>query len=78
MSLLFLSAVQISGGSILQAIIWFAVAGLIFWLCKWALGEIGLPEPFNKVANVLLILIVLVLCINALLMIAGVPFLRLG
>lgn len=69
-----LAAVVLSGGGILQAIIWFVVAALIYFLVKWALSEIGLPEPFAKIAHVLLILIVLVLCVNALLMIAGTPF----
>lgn len=73
-----LAAVSISGGSIAQAIIWFVVAFLIYFLIKWALTEIGLPEPFAKIAHVLLILVVLILCINALLMIAGTPFIRFG
>lgn len=78
MNLLLLSAVQVSGGPILQAIIWFVVAALIYFLLKWALAEIAPPEPFAKIAHVLLILVVLILCINALLMIVGTPFIRVG
>lgn len=74
----FLAAVHISGGNIVQAIVWLVVGALIFFLCRWALGEIGLPEPFAKIANVLLILVVLIVCINALLMIAGTPLFSLG
>jgi hypothetical protein len=78
MSTLFLSAVVMSGGTILQAIVWFVVAALIYFLIKWALTEIGLPEPFARIAHVLLILVVLILCINALLMLVGSPFIRLS
>ncbi len=30
------------------------VIGLIFWLLFWLIDFIGLPEPFNKVAKVVL------------------------
>ena len=35
---------------LLSLVIW----GVIFWLFWWLLGVIALPEPFNKVAIVLL------------------------
>lgn len=40
---------------LLTIIIW----GIIFYVAWWALGQIGLPEPFNKVAVVILVLAVL-------------------
>lgn len=30
--------------------------GLIFWLFWWAIGAIGIPEPFHKVAIVILVI----------------------
>ena len=32
------------------------VIGLIVWILLWALQEISLPEPFNKIAKVVIIL----------------------
>ena len=29
------------------------VIGLVCWLIWWLIGFVGLPEPFNKVARVL-------------------------
>lgn len=37
---------------LLSLIIW----GLIFWLLWWGLGKIGIGEPFNKVATVILVI----------------------
>lgn len=66
----------IDGGTILQALIWLVIAGVIYWVLDWGLKRIGLPEPFNKIATVLLVLIVVVVVINALLIIAGHPFIH--
>lgn len=37
---------------ILTLVFW----GLIFYVLWWGLGKIGLPEPFNKVITVVLII----------------------
>lgn len=66
----------ISGETLIQALIWIVVAGLVFWILNWAIAKIGLPEPFAKIAMVLLVLIVVIVAINALLLIAGHPFIR--
>jgi len=64
--------------ALLHAIIWLAVVGLIFYVLWWALGKIALPEPFNKVATVLLVVIGAVVIIYFLLgMIGSPPQLRL-
>ena len=36
---------------LLALIIW----GLIFWILWWGLGAVGIPEPFHKVAVVILV-----------------------
>ncbi len=41
---------------------------------QWGLAKIGLPEPFAKIATVLLVLLVCVILINALLTLVGKPF----
>ncbi len=39
---------------LLSVVIYIVVAGLVFWLIWWFVGYCGLPEPFNKVARVLI------------------------
>lgn len=66
----------ISGQSLGSAVIWIVVAGLICWLLWWLIGFIGLPEPFNKIARVIVAVIAVVICINALMGLVGEPFIR--
>lgn len=42
-------------------LIYIIVLGLIFWLVWWFIGYVGLPEPFNKVARVIIGLFAFVL-----------------
>ncbi len=37
---------------LLSLVIW----GLIFWLLWWGLKTIGIAEPFNKIATVILVI----------------------
>ena len=41
---------------LLSLLVTVVVAGLIFYLLFWLLGQVALPEPFGKVALVLLCL----------------------
>ena len=66
----------VSGESLMWLIVTIIVAGLIFWLLDWAIKACGVPEPFSKLARVVLILATVVFLINALLGIAGHPFIR--
>lgn len=75
-SALILAATAVSGENLVSALIWIVVVGLICWLLWWFIGYIGLPEPFNKVARVLIALVAVVFLINALLTIAGKPFIN--
>jgi hypothetical protein len=57
---------------LLSLVIW----GLVFWLLWWGLGKIGLAEPFNKVATVILVLASIVVVIGLLTgSVAPFPFL---
>jgi hypothetical protein len=51
------------------------VLGLVFYVLWWLLGRIGLPEPFGKVAEVLLALIAVVLLLGVLFGHVSVPVL---
>ncbi len=47
---------------LLSIVIW----GLIFWLLWWGLGQVSLPEPFAKVATVVLVIAAIVVVIGLL------------
>jgi hypothetical protein len=66
----------ISGESVVNAVIWIVVAALIYFVVMWGIEKIGIPEPFHKIAIALVVLMVVVLLVNALLTIAGHPFIR--
>ena len=51
---------------ILGLVVTIIIVGLIFWLIWWFLGTVGLPEPFNKVASVLIALAAIVFLIGIL------------
>ena len=52
--------------AMLPILIKLIIAALIAYVVFWALGKIGLPEPFGKIALVIIVLIVAVYCITLL------------
>lgn len=54
-------------------VITLVIAGLIFWLLWWFVGYVGLPEPFNKVARVVIALVAVLFLLNILLGMLGHP-----
>ena len=64
---------MIEGSSLLTLLITLVIVGLIAWLLMWFIGYVGLPEPFMKVAKVLIGLVVLIYLISLLLGFAGHP-----
>jgi len=64
----------ISGEQIIHAIIWLIVAAVIFWLLNWLIGYIGIGEPFAKIIKVIIAIAAVIICINALMILAGHPF----
>jgi len=67
---------MISGGGLLSLLITLVIGGLIFWLLFWFISYVGIPEPFNKVARVIIALVALVFLINVLLGLTGHPLVR--
>lgn len=63
----------ISGSAVVNAVIWLLVAAVIFWLLNWLVGYIGVGEPFAKIIRVVLAIFAVLICINALLTLAGHP-----
>lgn len=67
---------EISGQELVQDLVWLVVIGLIFWLLWWFISFVGIPEPFNKVARVIVALAAMLLLINFLLGFAGHPIIH--
>ncbi len=59
--------------ALLSVLIYVAIIGVIFWVVWWAIGSIGVPEPFNKVIRVILILVAAIFAISVLLSLVGHP-----
>lgn len=68
-----LTLAAISGSQVVDVVIWLIVAGVIFWLLNWLIDYVGVPEPFRKVAKVIIAIVAVLLVINALLALAGHP-----
>ena len=69
---------QMDANSLIGVLIYLVIWGLIFYVCWWGLAKIGLPEPFGKIATVVLVLAAVVVLLNLLLgFVGGVPSLRL-
>jgi len=66
----------ISGSGLLSILVQLIVAGLIFWLLLWLLSFVGLPEPFMKVAKVILAVVAVIFVINLLLSLSGSSFIQ--
>ena len=44
--------------TLISLLITIIILGLVAWLVFWALAEFGLPEPFAKIARVLVVIII--------------------
>ncbi len=58
---------------LLNALGWVVAVGLIAWLLWWGIGAVGLPEPFNKVARVIVAVFVVVFLIRIVIRVFGMP-----
>lgn len=67
---------MIETSALLSLIVQLVIAGLIFWLVRWFLRDIGIPEPFNKLILAIVALVVLVYLVNILLRISGTALFR--
>lgn len=64
---------MITLSSLVSGILFIIIAGLVFWLLFWLIAYIGLPEPFAKVARVILAVAAVFICIAILMGLAGHP-----
>ncbi len=56
---------------IVSILIYLVVWGLIIYVLFWAIGRIGLPEPFGKIATVILVLLTVIILLDLLLGFTG-------
>ena len=72
----FLLAVQLSLSSVVWFVFTLCVAGLIFWLLFYLVDYFKLPEPINKVAKAVLVLLMIFFLINELLGLIAQPIIH--
>lgn len=58
---------MISLSTAVTVVVYLVVAGLVFWLLWWLVNYIAPPEPFRKVANVVLAILAVLVVIGILL-----------
>lgn len=64
--------------SLVGLLVTLIIAGLIFYLLYWLLGQIPLPPPFKTVALVILGLVAVLYLIDLLFGLGTVPMVRIG
>ncbi len=58
---------------LVRALVYLVVGGLIVWVLWWVLQQAKIPQPFDKVARVVLILVAALIVIGSLLSLIGYP-----
>lgn len=67
----------VSGKEVVSAVIWTIGLGLIFWLLWWLVDFAKIPEPFNRIAKVIVAVAAVVLLINLIMSVfGGEPFIK--
>ena len=64
---------MITLSALVYVVVYLIVAGLILWLLHWLIGYVGLPEPFAKIARVILAVVAVLIAIGVLLDLIGHP-----
>ena len=67
---------MVDGQTLISILIYVVVWGLVLYVLWWGVGRIGLPEPFNKIATVVLVLLAVVVMLNLLFGFMGTPIFR--
>lgn len=67
------AAINLSIAGLVELIIYLCIVGGIVWLLLWLIGYLGVPEPFSKVAKIIIMVFAVLLLINLLLSFLGTP-----
>jgi hypothetical protein len=62
---------MISISMLVTVVLTIIVAGLVFWLLIWLIDYCGIPEPFNKIAHVLVAIVAVLVIIGVLMSMIG-------
>lgn len=68
-----LAAINLSIEGLAELVVYLIVVGGILWLLLWLIGYCGLPEPFSKVAKIIIMVVAVLICVNVLLGFVGHP-----
>lgn len=60
--------------TLLTLLIWLLILGGVVYVLWWLIGVVGLPEPFNKIAKIIVAIVVAVVLLNML--IGSLPLIR--
>lgn len=63
----------ISGSAMIQALLWLVAAACVYLVLDWGRKTIAPPEPINKIAQVIIVLIVVFMVLNAIFLALGKP-----
>jgi hypothetical protein len=58
--------------ALITFIIWAVVLGLVVLLALWVIGELGIPDPFARIARVLIVVIACLILLFQALPMAGI------
>ncbi len=64
---------MINGDTLISVLIYLVVWGLVLYVLWWGIGKVGLPEPFGKIATVVLVLLTVIVLLNLLFGFVGQP-----
>lgn len=64
---------MITLSALVSLIVYLLVAGIVLWLLYWLVGVVNPPEPFKKVATVVLAIVAVLVVISILLGAIGHP-----
>lgn len=62
---------------LIHLLIMLVVWGIVAYVLWWGVGKIGLPEPFGKIATVLLVVATVIVLLYLLMGFVGAPALHL-
>lgn len=63
----------ISGGSMVQSLLWLVAACCVYLLLDWARRTVAPPEPINKIALIIIVMIVVFMVLQAIFLMLGRP-----
>ncbi len=68
---------MVSLSGLITAILVILIIGFVFWLLQWGIARINPPEPWRKIADVVLVIGAILIVLGLLLsLVSGTPLFR--